>query len=153
MNLKLKRLYKKPTYTIGKLYIDDVYFADTIEDKDRGLTSNMTEEQIKSIKIKNETAIPTGTYQIDMNSVSPKFGSTSWAKPYGGKVPRLIGIKGFDGVLIHLTGNTSKDTSGCILVGKNNVVGMITQSRDYVSKLYQILFSICKKEKVYITIE
>jgi len=37
MKLTLKRTAKKPTYTIGKLYIDDVYFCDTIEDTDRGL--------------------------------------------------------------------------------------------------------------------
>jgi hypothetical protein len=37
MKLTLKRIAKKDTYTVGKLYIDGVYFCDTIEDKDRGL--------------------------------------------------------------------------------------------------------------------
>nr|DAF96408.1 MAG TPA: hypothetical protein [Podoviridae sp. ctG4L18]DAO74144.1 MAG TPA: hypothetical protein [Bacteriophage sp.] len=32
MKLTLKRIALRPTYTIGKLYIDDVYFCDTIED-------------------------------------------------------------------------------------------------------------------------
>ena len=36
-NLTVKRIAKKPTYTIGKLYIDGVYFCDTVEDTDRGL--------------------------------------------------------------------------------------------------------------------
>lgn len=38
VNILVKRIAKRPTYTIGKLYIDGKYFCDTIEDKDRGLT-------------------------------------------------------------------------------------------------------------------
>ena len=30
MKLLLKRIAKRDTYTIGKLYIDDKYFADTL---------------------------------------------------------------------------------------------------------------------------
>ena len=41
MKLKLVRKYRKETYTIGKLYVDGVYFCDTIEDKDRGLDDTM----------------------------------------------------------------------------------------------------------------
>jgi len=37
MKLLLKRIAKKDTYTIGKLFIDDAFFCNTIEDKDRGL--------------------------------------------------------------------------------------------------------------------
>jgi hypothetical protein len=61
----------------------------------------MSEDEIKSKKIYGETAVPTGTYKIDMSTVSPKFKNRSWARPYEGKVPRLINVKGFDGVLIH----------------------------------------------------
>ena len=32
MKLLLKRIAKKPNYTIGKLYINEEYFCDTIED-------------------------------------------------------------------------------------------------------------------------
>ena len=32
MKLKLKRTFFADKYTIGKLYIDDVYFVDTLED-------------------------------------------------------------------------------------------------------------------------
>jgi hypothetical protein len=37
MKIKINRVGKEYTYTIGKLSIDGVYFCDTIEDKDRGL--------------------------------------------------------------------------------------------------------------------
>ena len=35
MKLTVKRIALKPTYTIGKLYIDGVYFCDTLEDPNR----------------------------------------------------------------------------------------------------------------------
>ena len=71
MKLLLKRIARRDKYTIGKLYIDGKYECDTVEDKDRGLTQNMSLEEIKKIKIPNETAIPTGTYKITLNVVSP----------------------------------------------------------------------------------
>lgn len=128
MELLLKRIAKKSAYTIGKLYIDGKYFCDTLEDPDRGLKQSMSEAEIAKIKIKDNTAIPIGTYKIDMNTISPRFGNTSWAKLYGGKVPRLINVPGYTGVLIH-PGNTAKDTSGCILVGQNKVVGQVINSQ------------------------
>lgn len=126
----VKRIAKKPKYTIGKLFINGVFYANTLEDTDRGLTQDMSEEEIKSKKIYGETAIPTGTYKVDMNTVSPKFKNRSWAKPYGGKLPRLVNVKGFNGVLAH-PGNQASDTLGCLLVGKNDVVGKVTNSVHY----------------------
>ena len=70
MKLLLKRIARKPEYSIGKLYIDNQYFCDTLEDTDRGLKQSMSEQEIAKIKIKDKTAIPTGTYQIDMNTIS-----------------------------------------------------------------------------------
>ena len=128
MEILLKRIAKKNLYTIGKLYIDGVYFCDTIEDKDRGLSQSMSLDEIKKIKVSNETAIPTGTYNITLNVVSPKFKDRAWAKPYGGKVPRILNVPGFEGVLIH-PGNDQDDTSGCIILGKNKVIGKVIESQ------------------------
>ena len=154
MNLRVQRIAKKSTYTIGRLYINDSYFSDTIEDEDRGLSDDMPLELIKTKKVYGETAIPTGTYEIDMNTVSPKFKDRSWAKPYGGKVPRLIGVKGFDGVLLH-AGNTASDSSGCLLVGKNSIKCMVTDSTNTFKKLMDnyLLPAKVKGEKITITIE
>ncbi len=136
MELTLRRIAKKPNYTIGKLYIDGTYFCDTIEDTDRGLTSAMSNTEIAKIKIKHVTAIPTGRYKVDMNTISPRFGAQSFYKEVcNGRVPRLIGVKGYDGVLIHC-GNTADDTDGCIVVGYNTKVGMVTNSRDVFRRLY-----------------
>lgn len=138
MKLELIRRYCGNSYTIGSLLVDGVKFCDTLEDTDRGLKSSMTLQEIKANKVKGKTAIPTGIYHIDMDTVSPRFKARSWAKPYGGRVPRLQGVKGFDGVLIH-PGNNAKDTEGCILVGRNTVVGGLTDSVKTYKKLMSLL--------------
>ena len=153
MELFLERKHKKSNYTIGNLYIDGKLFCNTLEDKDRGLTCNMVETQIKSLKVYGETAIPTGSYTINMNTVSPKFKSRSWAKPYGGKLPRLLNVKGFEGVLIHV-GNTIKDTLGCIIVGENKVKGQVINSTVTFNKLMKVLLEASLKgETITLTIK
>lgn len=140
MKLTLKRIYTNDQYTIGRLYIDDVYVCDTLEDCDRGLDSSMSEEEIMSKKVYGQTAIPTGTYKIDMKTVSPKYKDVSvYKNACGGKVPRIIDVKGFSGILIHI-GNTNKDTKGCVLVGKNTKKGMVTNSRDTWLKVYYQMY-------------
>ena len=51
MQLTLRRTWKKDTYTVGNLYVDGLWFCNTMEDKDRGLTQDMPLEQIKRIKV------------------------------------------------------------------------------------------------------
>ena len=124
MNITLNRIAKKAKYTIGKLYINDQYFCDTLEDTDRGLTQSMTEQQIGSKKVYGETAIPTGTYRIII----------SYSNKFKKQMPLLLNVPGFAGIRIH-SGNTEKDSLGCILVGKNKSVGKVLESRDTYSKL------------------
>jgi len=134
----LERLYKKPDYTIGKLYVDGKYFCDTIEDHDRGLTDKMPLREIIDSKVEGETAIPTGTYRIVTNIKSPRYSQVEWYRKNmsGGFVPRLLGVKGFSGILIH-AGNYASHTDGCILVGKNKVRGGLINSRDTLLRLYK----------------
>lgn len=132
MKLKLKRIAFKPTYTIGRLFVDGKYVCDVLEDRDRGLTDSMTLEEIMRIKKYGETAIPYGTYKVQI-TYSPK---------YKKMMPILCGVKGFEGIRIH-SGNTSKDTLGCLLVGRNSKVGMVTESR----KTYNMLFQMIKDQK------
>lgn len=147
MKLILERNFPKETYTIGKLYYIDEdtqakrYICDTLEDTDRRLDSSMSEDAIKKLKVYAETAIPSGTYQITLNTISPKYSKRKYYKDLcGGKVPRLLNVKGYDGVLIHI-GNTNKDTAGCILVGENKVKGRVINSTKAFEKLYKILKS------------
>lgn len=149
MKLLLQRRYKKADYTIGDLYIDGEWFSNTLEDVDRGLDWNMSLDEIKEKKVYSKTAIPTGMYEINMNVISPKFKDRSWAKPWGGKVPRLEKVPGYEGVLIH-PGNDDSDTSGCILVGDNKEVGKVLNSVATFNKLMQVL---TKAKDITITIQ
>ncbi len=136
MKLTLKRIAKKDTYTVGKLYIDGVYFCDTIEDKDRGLYQKQDIQELKKIKVPSKTAIPTGIYKISLSIVSPKYSTKKiYQEICKGKVPRLLNVPGYEGVLIHI-GNTAEDSAGCILVGQNKVVGKVINSTETFRKLY-----------------
>ena len=153
MELLLKRIARRETYTIGHLYIDGRYFCDAIEDKDRGLRQDMQASVIRAIKRKGVTAIPTGRYRVTLDVRSQKFSQKKYEKNYGfcdGYLPRLINVPGFEGVLIHV-GNTAKDTEGCLLVGKNTKVGKVLESRVTFVKLYEILKKA--KDSIFIRIE
>ena len=142
MELRLERKYRNNNYCIDKLYINGKYFSDVLEDPDRGLTDTMSLEEIKKIKIKGNTCIPYGTYNITI-TYSPRFKKN---------LPLLNNVKGFDGIRIH-SGNKPQDTEGCLLPGFNKVKGQVIDSRVTTDKLIaQIQQVLNKGEKVTITI-
>lgn len=153
MNIVIDRKWKKDTYTIGNLYINGVLFSNTLEDKDRGLTSSMTLEEISKKKIYGQTAIPTGTYEVKM-TYSNRLHSRAYAKKYDGKLPELINVKGYEGVRIHPF-NRAQETLGCLSVGKNNIKGAVTNATAYFYMLVDnyILPAIKRGEKITITIK
>lgn len=113
MRLVLKRIAFRKTYTIGKLYVDGVYFCDTLEDPVR-----------EGEKIYGRTAIPAGKYDV-LITMSPRFRKM---------LPLLLNVPGFEGVRIH-SGNKADDTEGCILVGINDKPGWVSQSRATMTRL------------------
>ena len=141
MKLTLKRIALRPTYTIGKLYIDNVYFCDTIEDTVRD-TNKSGKFDNGEQKIKGKTAIPYGTYEIKW-TYSPRF------KKY---TPQLMNVPSFEGIRIH-AGNTSADTEGCLILGKNKQVGKVLNSRATINKFYPIIKEACSNGKVTIEIK
>lgn len=153
MDILLKRIARKPYYTIGKLYINGTYFCDTIEDKDRGLKQTMSLAEIKKIKVASQTAIPTGTYTVTLKVQSPKFSLKPFYKSFcNGYVPRLLNVPGYEGILIHC-GVNQNSSAGCLIVGKNTIVGQVTDSQNTFKKLYPILKQASTKgEKITITI-
>ena len=151
MELILERIAKRKSYTIGRLYIrrqvideylpgtEDQYFCDTLEPTWRDYEHG-------AYKVKGRSAIPEGRYAVVI-SWSPKF--EQW-------LPILLGGPEFNrkwqGIRIH-AGNTSEDTEGCILVGKNREVGKVLDSRIWVHRLKQkIVEAKDKGEAVWITI-
>ena len=150
MELRIRRIARRDTYTIGKLYIDGVYFCDTCEDKDRGLKQSLPASVNKSMKRYGATAIPTGRYQVTLKVRSPRFSQKKQYDFCGGYLPRLINVPAFEGVLIHI-GNTANDTEGCILVGRNTKVGKVLES----GVTFRALYAKLKEAKgyIYITVE
>lgn len=128
MKLKLQRIYFAPTYTIGKLYIDGVYFCNVLEDVVRP----------DGVKVFGETAIPKGIYKVVL-TMSNRFKKV---------LPLLLNVPMFDGIRMH-GGNTAADTHGCLLVGINDVKGRVNHSQETMSKLMPVL----ENAKDEITIE
>ena len=153
MKLRLERRWPKATYTIGVLFIDGLRYCETLEDRDRGLKQTDPPTYISSRKVAGETAIPKGTYTVAMNVTSPKYAGVAWYYNFcRGKMPRLLAVPGFDGILIH-PGNDALDTRGCILVGKNTKVGKLTESKACFQEVYRLMKSAADKgEKITIEI-
>ena len=128
MELTLKRVALKDTYTIGRLFVDGQYFCDTLEDKVRP----------DGVKVYGETAIPAGTYKVVI----------TYSNRFKRMLPLLQNVPMFEGIRIH-PGNTAVDTHGCLLVGINTEKGKITQSKVTFDKLFKLLE---KADTIQITI-
>ena len=151
MKLKIDRKWKKPTYTIGRLFVDGKMFCNTLEDEDRGLVQTMPTGKINQIKIFGRTAIPKGTYKVIL-SVSPKFKERAWAKRYGGLVPEIVGVKGWTGVRIH-PANSASELLGCVAPGDNLKVGKVLNStKRYDELMKQLVPAWDKGEDITIEI-
>ena len=143
MELNVKRIARKDGYTIGRLFINNEYFCDTLEDTDRGLKDTMQVNEILAKKVKAQTAIPTGKYDVIL-TFSPRFKRV---------LPLLLNVPGYQYIRVH-NGNRPDSTEGCLLVGENKIKGQIVNSRATLEKLMSVLLE-CekKKEKVTIIIE
>ena len=140
MNIVIKRINLHKNYTEGKLYINGVYYCDTLEDPNRDLNKNGIFDN-GECKVYGNTCIPYGTYKVVLNE-SPRFKRV---------LPRLLNVPNFEGILIH-AGNSVKDTSGCILVGNKATDGTLAYGSSVVEKdLVTKLLGI--KEDITITIE
>mgnify|MGYP003657163557 CR=1 FL=1 len=118
MNLRLKRTHGTKDYTHGQLFIDEVYFCDTLEDQER------------ETKILGQTAIPCGTYKVIL-TMSNRFKKL---------MPLLVNVPNFSGIRIH-NGNTKDHTEGCVLVGKKVKDGFVGESKVTFKKLMGILYA------------
>lgn len=137
MEIEVKRLWKKTDYTVGRMYVNGIFYSNTLEDPVRDIAEDGTG------KVYGKTAIPAGRYRV-VYGYSPKFKR---------RMPRLLDVPHFDGILIH-AGNTAGDTLGCILVGLNTKKGMLTSSRHYSDTLnHRCELCDIRKEEIWITIE
>jgi len=151
MKIRLVRDIFTDTETLGKLFIDDVFFCYTLEDRLRHLKDSDPLDYINHIKVKGATAIPSGEYRVIL-SVSNRFGRL---------MPEVLNVKGFAGIRIH-GGNDHTMSEGCILVAENrfinkqnpikkSIFNWIQKSQE--NKLTLIIQkAINKSDKVYLTI-
>ena len=163
MELILTRIAKRRGYTIGRLailkeeseeyrtYQTEEYFCDTLEPTVLELKTTVSKETVLRSPAKlaslKPVAIPEGRYAVVI-TWSPKF--KMW-------LPLLLGGPDFkrlwQGIRIHM-GNTAKDTQGCILVGRNQIVGRVLESRKWLYELKQkIVASKAKGDAVWLTIK
>ena len=163
MELILTRIAKRRGYTIGRLailkeeseeyrtYQTEEYFCDTLEPTVLELKTTVPKETVLRSPTKlaslKPVAIPEGRYAVVI-TWSPKF--KMW-------LPLLLGGPDFNrlwqGIRIHM-GNTAKDTQGCILVGRNQIVGRVLESRKWLYELKQkIVASKAKGDAVWLTIK
>ncbi len=153
MKIKVERKARKATYTIGKVTIDGKVFCDSLEDTNRGVSQDMPFTATgtstgywmnggKRIeKLYGQTAIPTGKYAAC---------SYYWQK-YGCYVVQLLRVPGFHGILMH-NGTTEHNTEGCVLLGKNNVVGRLDGNRIYMDALAARVMA-CEKRGESVEVE
>ena len=163
MELILTRIAKRRGYTIGRIailkeeseeyrtYQTEEYFCDTLEPTVLELKTTVPKETVLRSPTKlaslKPVAIPEGRYAVVI-TWSPKF--KMW-------LPLLLGGPDFNrlwqGIRIH-AGNTAKDTQGCILVGRNQIVGRVLESRKWLYELKQkIVEAKAKGEAVWLTIK
>ena len=144
MLITIDRAWKKDGYTISRLYVNgELFGCNTLEDTDRGLRQDMHLEEIKKKKAYGQTAIPRGSYEC-VYTYSNRFKKM---------LPLLLNVKGFEGIRIH-SGNSVKDTEGCILVGLNLKKGMVLNSREWTNKLVSKMKDAWnRKERVIIVIK
>lgn len=115
MELKLERKTFTDRSTIGNLWINGEKFCFTLEDVTRP----------EGVKIDGQTAIPKGIYKVVIDD-SVRFGR---------RMPHILDVPNFDGIRIH-SGNTSKDTEGCVLVGYAKDEDVIYRSKDAFNDLF-----------------
>jgi hypothetical protein len=129
MELKLNRIFLGSSATIGELYIDKKYIADTLEDRVRP----------EGEKVYGKTAIPEGTYEVKL-TYSPRFKKI---------LPEILNVPNFSGIRIHC-GNSSADSSGCVLVGTwdGEKEDWIRDSKIAFNKLMSLLQSAEDKKEI-----
>lgn len=129
MELILSRELEINNSVFGRLSIGDKFLCYTLEDK------------IRDVKIKHETCIPEGEYKVIMN-MSTRFRTV---------LPLLLNVPNFEGIRIH-AGNTTKDTSGCILVGMSISGETLLHSKVALVKVLEYLVPALKKGPVTIKV-
>jgi hypothetical protein len=121
MKMKLERVQLDPDVTIGELWINGVFAAWVCEDAVREVAG----EPVASWKVPGKTAIPRGTYQVDI----------TFSSRFQRDLPVLVDVPGFSGIRMH-PGNDADDTEGCLLPGDTRLAKSVGQSRVAFDRIF-----------------
>lgn len=142
MKLKLQRFHSSDDFTIGKLFINDLFECYTVEDEKRDQ------------KVMHETRIPAGAYEIKLRTFGGHHEKYLKKFDFHKGMLWLQDVPKFKDILIHI-GNTDDDSSGCIIVGKTAdlVKGYVGQSTVAYKEMYnKVMTSFERNERVFIEI-
>ena len=116
------------------------------------------EDEHRAFKVKGETRIPSGTYNIQLRKEG------GFHSRYNKKYPSIhrgmlhvVDVPNFEYILIH-TGNTDEHTAGCLIVGdsqENNIIlrdGFVGKSVNAYKRIYPGVVKALEKEEE-VTIE
>ena len=138
MKLLLKRKLLTNTYTMGELWVNDVFFCHTIEDKVRAKSGLWN----KLKKVYAQTAIPYGVYPV----------MVTWSNRFKRPLTGVFSVPDFEGIRIH-NGSTEKSSAGCIIVShKKYQDGMLANDKSAMNQLCVLIEDAQKKEKVTLEI-
>lgn len=106
MIITQKRYLFGDDFTLSRLAIDGIGSISCpyiLEDAVREIPGLPVEQW----KVPRETAIPVGRYRVEIN-ISKRFGK---------RMMQLLDVPGYSGIRVH-AGNTSHDTEGCLITGR-----------------------------------
>ena len=149
MKLKVLRFSSQEDSTSGLLFLEG--------DLELQFLCYTLEDEKRSSKVRGETRIPAGVYQIKLRTEGGFH--NKYKKKYGALHKGMLhvtNVPNFEYILIH-TGNTDEHTAGCLLVGdsqENNSIikdGFIGKSTNAYKRIYKdISRALESKEKVTI---
>ena len=141
--VSLKRIQGYDDFTLGSMKVNGVLQAWTLEDEKR------------AVKVKGETRIPAGRYQIKLRKAGRIHENYASRFPWHQGVLWLQNVPNFQYIYIHI-GNTDDHTEGCILVGNTANIAMnkITSSGIAYERVYKMIVQMLNRgEEVWITVE
>jgi len=137
--------------------VDDVYHCFMLEDPVRETPrkeGQSLEDWVASWKIKGQTAIPAGRYEIEITR-SERFSKKASEKaghPVDVFTPQLMNVPGFSGIRIH-PGTDADDTEGCPLPGAFRLdLDHLTGSRVAYEGLFKKIQDGLSRGKVFIDV-
>ena len=140
----VKRIGQGNNSTLSEIYIDGMLVCYGLEDL------------VRDIKIKSQTAIPTGVYPLAFNTYGAMHARYKRRFPavHQGMV-EIRDIPNYSYVYIHI-GNNFGDTAGCLLVGSGweLVEGdyELRQSKKAYLSLYKRVVAMMAREMVFLEI-